>query len=158
MLGFKVWVDADSCPKQVREHIIKSAVRYEFEVSFVANKEIISQEESAFCRMIVCGNGKDAADNLIFDGAGQNDIVITKDILFASRLVQKNICAMNDRGFVFTKHNIQDKLMERNFNMNLSEIGFGSKNKKTYYGEKEFGKFQRSFEREVESRSVLFPR
>ena len=88
----------------------------------------------------------------LFTEAEENDIVVTRDIPFAARLVEKGICVMNDRGFVFTKYNIQDKLMERAFNMNLSEIGFASRNKKTYYGDKEFAKFSACFDTEVEKR------
>lgn len=155
MLDFTVWIDADSCQKQVRAHIEESAEKYSFNAFFVANREIFSDGKGKFCHMVVCDKEKNAADDHIFEKALENDIVITKDIPFAARLVEKNICSMNDRGFVFTKYNIQDKLMERNLNMNLAEIGFGSKNKKSYYGEKEFSKFVRCFDSEVGKRVAM---
>ena len=152
MFSFKVLVDADSCPKKVREHIALSAARQEFKAVFAANREIVVGQKSAWCSCVVCVSEKDSADNYLFAEAEENDIVVTRDIPFAARLVEKGLCVMNDRGFVFTKYNIQDKLMERAFNMNLSEIGFASKNKKTYYGDKEFAKFSACFDTEVEKR------
>lgn len=145
MIDLNIWIDADSCPKEVRTFVIQSAKENSTTVNFVANKELPFIKESDFCKLIVCEKEKNSADNYIFENAKGNDIVITRDILFAERLVEKNICVMNDRGFIFTKFNIQDKIIERNFNMNLAEIGLGSKNKKTYYSEKEFKKFSNCF-------------
>ena len=48
---------------------------------------------------------------------------------------------MNDRGTAFTKENIGEKLSEREFNLNLAAIGLDAQSKKTYYGKKEFEKF-----------------
>ena len=78
-----------------------------------------------------------------------NDIVVTRDIPFAARLVEKNIVVMNDRGLIFSKENIEDKLREREFSLNLAGIGFGG-NKGNYYGEKELGKFSRAFEQKIQ--------
>ena len=149
---FSVWVDADSCPREVRTFLISSAEKNRFHLNFVANAPIPSLEQTEACKAILCEKGKDSADNHIFSSAEKNDIVITKDIPFAARLVEKEICVMNDRGTIFTKYNIQDRLMERNFNLNLAEIGFGSKNKKVYYGKKELTKFTNCFLAEVQKR------
>ncbi len=143
-----VWVDADSCPVKVRNHVVSIAKSKKYNVSFVANHEIKAPEKCDTFAMIVCAKEKGAADDLIFDRCQPNDIVITRDIPFAARLVEKKICVMNDRGVCFTPDNIQDRLHERDFSLNLSEIGLGG-GKGNYYGEKEFRKFSSCFEQKI---------
>lgn len=145
MHKLKIWIDADSAPVLMRRSAAEISSRNKCAVVFVANREIPTENAA---EMVVCGAGKDEADNYIIRNASKNDIAITRDILFAERLVEKGITAMNDRGTVFTKDNIQDRLIERSMSMNLAEIGLGSKKKSTY-GEKELKKFAATFEAEL---------
>lgn len=149
MLSMKIWIDADSCPTLLRDFLIESAKKNNIKAIFVANRKILSVSDNQNVEMIVCDTGKDVADNYISDNADKNDIVITRDILFASRLVEKNITVLNDRGLSFTKDNIEDRLLERDFSLNLSEIGFG-KNKKSQYSQKELKKFSTTFDYELQ--------
>ena len=66
----------------------------------------------------------------------------------ADRLIEKGIFVMNDRGIVFTKDNIKDRLREREFNMNLSILGL-NENAQSRYGQKELEKFSYIFERHI---------
>ena len=153
---FSVWIDADSCPKQVREFVLTATRKYSVPLYFVANRYIpfsFAPEESngrqnKSVHMIVCEKTSQAADEYIFSHCNTEDIVITRDIPFAVRLVEKGIRVMNDRGTAFTKENVGERLSERNFMMNLEAIGLGSKNKKSYYGKKEFDRFCRTFDKE----------
>ena len=96
--------------------------------------------------MILAENTKDSADNIIFENITEKDIAITRDILLAERLVQKNIKTINDRGTYFSKENIKKKVEERNYDFNLAQLGFsGSKEKN--YGMKELTKFRECFEK-----------
>ena len=106
MKEIRIWIDADSCPVLVRNHTVKTAARLGIKVFFVANKQIPC-EYSPY-EMIICQAEKDAADTYILENACENDLVITRDIVFADRLVEKNIPAINDRGTAFTKENIKD--------------------------------------------------
>ena len=134
-----IWIDADSCPRQVRNHTVKIAAKYNIPVSFVANKEIECDEKSPF-NMIITDNEKDAADNYIFEHSQQTDLVITRDIVFADRLVQKGVHTINDRGTEFTKEIIKERLSERDFNLQLVEMGL-SKPYHEGYDKKKFEKF-----------------
>ena len=97
-------------------------------------------------KMILAENTKDSADNIIFENITEKDIAITRDILLAERLVQKNIKTINDRGTYFSKENIKKKVEERNYDFNLAQLGFsGSKEKN--YGMKELKKFRECFEK-----------
>ena len=141
-----IWVDADSCPKSVRTYLIDYSFKLKLKINFVANKKIPCHNEHIFFSMIITDNQSQAADNYIFNNTSQYDIVITRDILLAERLVQKNIKTINDRGTYFSKENIKKKVEERNYDFNLAQLGFsGSKEKN--YGMKELKKFRECFEK-----------
>ncbi|MBQ7539453.1 MAG: DUF188 domain-containing protein [Treponema sp.] len=147
MYKFSVWVDADSFPAKARSFLVSYSSSKSVRVYFVANHEIKDPLQQA--EMILCQKEANAADNYIFEHAGENDIVVTRDIPFAARLVEKKIEVMNDRGLVFSKDNIEDKLREREFSLNLAGIGFGG-DKGNYYGQKELDKFSRTFEQKLQ--------
>ena len=143
-----IWIDADSCPKAVRDisirfsHRISSSIK----VIFVANKEIPASSDDY--TMIVCEQKKDSADNYILEHVKNNDLVITRDILFAEKLVEKNICAINDRGTYFNRDNIKDLVEDRNFDLQLAEIGLTG-TKIHSYNKKQLAKFTSCFETQL---------
>ena len=140
----KVWIDADSFPTLLKNFILEYAEKNYLEIIFVANKPIKSDKQNF--KMILAENTKDSADNIIFENITEKDIAITRDILLAERLVQKNIKTINDRGTYFSKENIKKKVEERNYDFNLAQLGFsGSKEKN--YGMKELKKFRDCFEK-----------
>ena len=140
----KVWIDADSFPTLLKNFILEYAEKNYLEIIFVANKPIKSEKQNF--KMILAENTKDSADNIIFENITEKDIAITRDILLADRLVQKNIKTINDRGTYFSKENIKKKVEERNYDFNLAQLGFsGSKEKN--YGMKELKKFRECFEK-----------
>ncbi|MCI6827447.1 MAG: DUF188 domain-containing protein [Spirochaetia bacterium] len=140
----KVWIDADSFPTLLKSFILEYAEKNYLEIIFVANKPIKSEKQNF--KMILAENTKDSADNIIFENITEKDIAITRDILLAERLVQKNIKTINDRGTYFSKENIKKKVEERNYDFNLAQLGFsGSKEKN--YGMKELTKFRECFEK-----------
>ena len=140
----KVWIDADSFPTLLKNFILEYAEKNYLEIIFVANKPIKSDKQNF--KMIRAENTKDSADNIIFENITEKDIAITRDILLAERLVQKNIKTINDRGTCFSKENIKKKVEERNYDFNLAQLGFsGSKEKN--YGMKELKKFRECFEK-----------
>lgn len=140
----KVWIDADSFPTLLKNFILEYAEKNYLEIIFVANKPIKSDKQNF--KMILAENTKDSADNIIFENITEKDIAITRDILLAERLVQKNIKTINDRGTIFSKENIKEKVEERNYDFNLAQLGFsGSKEKN--YGTKELEKFKECFEK-----------
>lgn len=145
MQNIHIWIDADSCPLKVRNHCVKIAAKYNFPVSFVANKEVKPTLPFPF-ESIVCEQTKDSADNFIFENACENDLVITKDIVFADRLVEKNISCINDRGKEFTKENIKSLLSDRDFDLQLANCGL-VKHYHEGYDDKKFEAFANCFDR-----------
>jgi hypothetical protein len=151
--SFTVWLDADSFPQKAREFLLESTLSKKIPVIFVANHEIKILPKYKNAKMLICEKGANSADNYIFDNCTDYDIVLTRDIPFAARLVEKKILVMNDRGIVFNKENIEDKLREREFSLNMAEIGLGF-GKGNYWGDKELKKFSRTFEEKVQENII----
>lgn len=154
MFAFCVWVDADSFPVEARQFVLQCAGSHSVPVAFVANHTVPSRGGLKNFKMIVCPKESGSADNYIFDSVSPNDIVLTRDIPFAARLLQKKIVVMNDRGVIFTPDMIEERLREREFSLNLSHIGIGF-SRGRYYGEKELGKFSACFEDEIRKHIMI---
>lgn len=150
MLNFSIWVDADSCPIPVKDIIFRFCKRLQIKLIFVANHEIPMPKSQLF-QMIVCDATPDAADNYIVDNAMKNDIVITRDIPMAARLLEKNITTINDRGLLFTSENIREKLSLRNFNKELYDNGILS-DKTSTFSKKDVNNFANCFDREIQKK------
>ena len=144
----KIFIDADSCPAMVRDHVINYSNKLQIPLIFAANREIKKKENQIFT-MVILDNGKDAADNYIFNECTQKDLVITRDILFADRLVEKGVTAINDRGTAFTKDNIKELKSERDFDLQLVEMGLSSHPKGNGYDKSNFSKFANCFDRTI---------
>ena len=150
MIDFSVWVDADSCPIPVKDIIFRFCKRLSLKLIFVANRQIPMPKSELF-KMIVCDATPDAADNYIVENALPNDIVITRDIPMASRLLDKNITTINDRGLLFTSENIKEKLSLRNFNKELYDNGILSEKTSTF-SKKDVNNFANCFDREIQKK------
>lgn len=101
-----------------------------------------------FFSMIITNQESQAADNFILENVNKLDIVITRDILLADKLVDKNITVINDRGTLWTKENIKERKSESAFSFELSLMGLGG-NKANSYDKNEFSKFANCFDKEI---------
>lgn len=140
-----IWIDADSCPTLVRFHAQKIAFEKGLQISFVANKNIPGDEKYPF-EMIICEQEKDAADNYILEHCNSSDLIITRDIVFADRLVSNNIPVINDQGTEFTKNNIKEILSDRDFDFALAQAGV-VKHHSYGYTKKQFAAFANCFDK-----------
>lgn len=143
----QIWIDADSCPNLVRSHVVKIGAQLNLQIYFVANRKIDCSFNAPY-KMIICTNEKDSADNYILQNAKENDLVITRDIVFADRLLEKNITCINDRGTIFTKNNIKPLLSSRNFDLELSNLGLVEHHKEGY-DKKKFALFANAFDKTI---------
>jgi uncharacterized protein YaiI (UPF0178 family) len=141
----KILVDADSCPKPVRELILRAAARTSLTAVFAANRPIpgISGPGAV---MELCPAGEGAADDRIAELAQSGDLVVTRDIPLASRLVEAAIPVIDDRGQAYTKENIREKLSLRDFKVGLADNGFGIE-RTASYGKRELKKFADTLDR-----------
>lgn len=151
-MAARVLVDADSCPQRVRKYLLSRAKKNPFELYFVANKEIKTDDKGAApatFKMIVCPKEDQAADNWILQNVQADDIVITRDIPLAAALLKKGTRVLNDLGKIFDKKNIERALKERELSLQMSQLGLGTKRRDSY-GQKEFEQFAESFNTEMQ--------
>ena len=116
----KIWVDADACPKPVKDILFRLAERREIVVTFVANQRL-RLVESPFIKLHQVGSGADIADDEIVDKCEDGDLIITADIPLAARVVAKGAQALDPRGKIYDKNNIGQLLDMRNFMDELVE-------------------------------------
>jgi uncharacterized protein YaiI (UPF0178 family) len=108
-----VWVDADACPKVIKQVLFKASERLQISMTLVAN-QYIPTPPSKVIKSLQVAQGFDVADNAIVDAVAQGDLVITADIPLAAEVVAKGATALNPRGTVYTKENVRDYLQRRN--------------------------------------------
>jgi len=118
----KIWIDADACPKAIKETVFKASARLNLPVVLVANS-YQTIPHSDLVRLIIVDRGDDVADQYIVDHVEKNDLVITADIPLAARIVEKEAVAINPRGEIYTEENIGEILSMRNFMKELRDGG-----------------------------------
>ena len=112
--GVAIWVDADACPKVVREILFRAAQRVEVPVTLVANHQL-PVPPSKFIRCLQVAQGFDVADDLIAREAAENDLVVTSDIPLAAEVIEKGARVISPRGEAYTANNIRQRLNMRDF-------------------------------------------
>ena len=117
-----LWVDADACPKAVKEVIYRAAARMKIQTTLVAN-QFLTLPNSPYIRAIQVPGGFDVADAHIVAEIGTGDLVVTADIPLAAEVVSLGAVALNPRGTLYTEENIQSHLARRNFMEELRATG-----------------------------------
>ncbi|CAH0282097.1 hypothetical protein WB66_16320 [bacteria symbiont BFo1 of Frankliniella occidentalis] len=109
-----IWVDADACPKVIKEVLYRAAEREQMMVTLVANQGL-SVPPSRFVRTLRVPAGFDVADNEIVRRAEAGDLVITADIPLAAEVMEKGAIALNPRGERYSEATIRERLTMRDF-------------------------------------------
>ncbi|NQD35868.1 YaiI/YqxD family protein [Permianibacter sp. IMCC34836] len=109
-----LWVDADACPKVIKEIIFRVSARLQLPVVMVAN-QYLAKPASSLIRCVQVEQGFDVADNYIVQQAQPGDLVVTQDIPLAAELVEKKVAALNPRGELYTRENVRQRLNIRDF-------------------------------------------
>jgi len=118
----RIYVDADSCP--VKEEVYRVAKRCGLEVTLVSATWLrVPAEPWIRVEVVQDTGGLDAADDWIVEHVETGDIVISDDIILASRCLQKGARALNPRGKVFTPDSIGEALATRELMAGLRETG-----------------------------------
>ena len=136
-----IYIDADACPRAVKEIVYKASARTGLSVSVVANKAM-HVPASKLVRMIQVAGGPDVADDHIAEHAQKGDLAITADIPLAARLVEKRVVVISPRGEEFDDENISERLSMRDFMSDLRDTGvmtggpsaFSEKDKRAFAG------------------------
>jgi uncharacterized protein YaiI (UPF0178 family) len=117
-----IWVDADACPKVIKEILFRAAIRTKTALTLVSNQVIFTPTSSYITKMQVPA-GFDMADNKILENIKLHDLVITADIPLAAAVIEKGAIALNPRGELYSKSNIKERLSIRNFSADLRSSG-----------------------------------
>lgn len=118
----QIFVDADACPKLIKDILFRAAARTKQNLILIANHAIPSPP-SPYITKLQVPNGFDVADDKIISLIQPFDLVITADIPLAAAVVAKNAIALNPRGTLYTATNINERLAIRNLNTDLRSSG-----------------------------------
>ncbi|PIE25317.1 MAG: DUF188 domain-containing protein [Neptuniibacter caesariensis] len=117
-----IWVDADACPKVIKEILFRASERKEIPVTLVAN-HFLQTPPSPLINAVQVPQGFDVADNHIVAKMQTGDLVVTQDIPLASEVIDKQGVAINPRGELYTPENIRQRLSMRDFMETLRSSG-----------------------------------
>jgi len=112
--GVSIWVDADACPKVIRDILCRAATRVQVSLVFVAN-HAIPVPPSPHIRSVQVPSGFDVADNHIVQQVAANDLVVTADIPLAAEVIDKAAKVITPRGEAYTPENVRQRLNMRDF-------------------------------------------
>jgi uncharacterized protein YaiI (UPF0178 family) len=110
----QIWVDADACPRVIKDILFRAAERLQVSLTLVANRPL-QTPPSRYIKAIQVDGGLNVADNQIVQKLQHGDLVITADIPLAAEVIERGGHALDPRGEFYTKGNIGERLAVRNF-------------------------------------------
>ena len=117
----QLWVDADACPRVVKDILYRAVERRHIEMTLVANQSL-AVPPSPWIRTVRVAGGFDAADRHIEDAVAPGDVVITADVPLAAAVVAKGAVALNPRGTLYTVDNVGERLAMRDMMDDLRSV------------------------------------
>lgn len=118
----KIWIDADACPRVIKDILFRASERTKTPLKVVANSSIWVPR-SPLVEFVLVGKGLDVADTHIATECEAGDVVVTADIPLAALVVPKGAHALNPRGELYTPENIAERLSVRNFLQGMRDAG-----------------------------------
>ena len=110
----QIWVDADACPKAIKDILFRVGERTAITTTLVAN-QYLQTPSSRYIKFLQVKCGFDVADNEIVKNLSVGDLVITGDIPLAYEVIDKGAHAINPRGERYSQENIKERLNMRDF-------------------------------------------
>lgn len=117
-----IWIDADACPRVIKEIVFRASRRMLVPVRLVANKDL-SKSHSQLVTSVLVDEGPDVADDYIAEQVAAEDLVITADIPLAARIVAKGATGIDPRGELYTGENVGERLSMRDLMQQLRMEG-----------------------------------
>ena len=119
----KIWIDADGCPREVRNVVLRASDRRQVAVCLVANA-VLPTGGWPQAEAVAVGGQFNAADDHIAESVAGGDLVVTADIPLAARVVEKGAVAIDPRGEVYDESNVGERLSMRNFMKGMRASGY----------------------------------
>lgn len=117
-----IWVDADACPKPVKEILFRAAERTGESLTLVANHPMAVPRRPNV-RLLQVPGGFDVADAEIMSRVEPGDLVVTADIPLAADVIARGAHALNPRGEMYSADTIRSILNMRDFMDTLRASG-----------------------------------
>ncbi|ACD94384.1 YaiI/YqxD family protein [Trichlorobacter lovleyi] len=117
-----IWIDADACPRVIKEIVFRASERLNLPVMLVANKPL-AKHHAGLISSVVVDDGPDVADDYIAEQATAQDLVITADIPLAARIVAKGAVGIDPRGELYNEDNVGERLSMRDLMQSLRSEG-----------------------------------
>ncbi|MCX7026164.1 MAG: DUF188 domain-containing protein [Spirochaetes bacterium] len=120
-----IWVDGDSLPRDLRILLLRRQGKElspgkKITLRFVSVRPLPDIPDELALQV---ESGPDAADDVILAAAVPGDLIVTRDIPLAERVVSKGLACINDRGGVFTKTAVSERLSLRDAAAELRLLG-----------------------------------
>lgn len=146
----RIWIDADACPRPVKDLTFRAGERLSIAISVVANKAMFVPRSPLVVLVQVPG-GPDVADDHIATHAEAGDLAITADIPLAARLVEREVVVLSPRGEVFDEENVRERLSMRDFMSELRDSGVMTGGPKAF-GPRDAQQFANALDRALQQR------
>jgi uncharacterized protein YaiI (UPF0178 family) len=118
----QIWVDADACPRPIKEILFRAAERLRVPMVLVANT-LLRTPPSPLIRAMRVRRGFDVADQEIVKQIQAGDLVVTADVPLAAEVIGRGGHALDPRGVLYTPENIPERLAVRNLMDQLRASG-----------------------------------
>lgn len=141
-----IWVDADACPKVIREILFRAVQRVGVPLTLVAN-HALPVPKSPLIRCLQVEQGFDVADNFIVQQVQENDLVITSDIPLAAEVIEKGAKVITSRGERYTANNVRQRLNMRDFMDTMRSSGVEMGGGPSAYGQRDKQEFANNLDR-----------
>jgi uncharacterized protein YaiI (UPF0178 family) len=117
-----IWVDADACPKPIKDILFRAAERTGEPLTLVAN-HAMAVPRRPNVRLLQVPGGFDVADAEITGRVAPGDLVVTADIPLAADVIARGAQALNPRGEMYSPDTIRSILNMRDFMDTLRASG-----------------------------------
>jgi uncharacterized protein YaiI (UPF0178 family) len=148
----QIWVDADACPKPVKEILFRAADRTGIAVTLIAN-QMLTVPRSPHIRALQVPKGFDVADDEIARRVEAGDLVITSDIPLAAEVIARGGKVLTPRGETYDAGSIAAALTLRNFMDTLRSSGVETGGPASFSASDQHA-FARQLDRELSGRKL----
>ena len=122
----QIWVDADACPKAIKDILFRAAERRTGMMTILVANQFLQTPPSRYIKLVLVTSGYDVADNEIVKSLRVGDLVITGDIPLAYEVIGKGGHAINPRGERYTQDTIKERLSMRDLMDTLRASGINT--------------------------------
>jgi uncharacterized protein YaiI (UPF0178 family) len=148
----QIWVDADACPKPVKEILFRAADRTGIAVTLIAN-QMLAVPRSPHIRALQVPKGFDVADDEIARRVEAGDLIITSDIPLAAEVIARGGKVLTPRGETYDAGSIAAALTLRNFMDTLRSSGVETGGPASFSASDQHA-FARQLDRELSGRKT----